>query len=102
MSTKHGAYLINPHGRRVHVLSHRVESLLKEGYQRAVEKPAADPADDAGEDGHGMDADAFEAQLEELTKAKIVEYAEEEFGLELSESSKKDELIAAVMEAAQS
>lgn len=90
--------LINKHGRRVHVVNARVEILLSQGYSLAPPAKAnhSEPPPKT-ESEPGLDADGLKAELEQLTKADIAMYALEHFSLELDETAKKDDLIAAVL-----
>jgi hypothetical protein len=65
----------------------------EETFGTAIKIPSAaapTPVDDADD----------EIDLENLTKAQLVELAAQRFGLALDQSSKKDDLIAAIVEAA--
>jgi hypothetical protein len=63
----------------------------------AQPKQAAAPVVDAGEDSS---SELSEAALFRMTKAELVDFGAEEYGLELDEDEmKKDDLVAAVLEA---
>ena len=66
--------------------------------QPVSEQLGGDPQGEAEE--VEVDGSVFRAALEKKTKAEIVALAKEEFGLELDEAKKKDELIEAVAAAA--
>jgi hypothetical protein len=63
-----------------------------------IEEPEED--DDEEADDAGTGAQSADVNLLAMTKADLVKYASETFGLELDAASKKEELIAAIQKAA--
>lgn len=66
----------------------------------ASAKPAMDSGDGSGDDGDNASEKVTKARLERMSKAELVDYAAETFGLALDEDEmKKGDLVAAVLEA---
>ena len=92
MTTKHSTDLINPHGRLVQVATERVATLLKAGFKRP-------PSAQKQTSGTSQEPTLVEF-LRSMTKPRICDFGFEEFDLDLDTSSKKEDLIAAILEAA--
>lgn len=65
-----------------------------------VEKPAAAAVVVADAGADGLSEEEFQTALNGKTKAQLVALAKSEFGKSLNESAKKEDLIAAIVEAA--
>lgn len=86
---KHGEFLINKAGVKVHVSIERVDGLLAQGFKHVEESPEDDATEETGE---------YIESLEKMTKRElIVEGAME--GLELDASHTKNIMIGLILKA---
>jgi hypothetical protein len=90
MAIEKSITLVNTFGREVKVDAGRKEYLMKQGFPLPTDKPAKKEEPAAADEA---------AELENMTKKELVQFAADALGIELNERDNKDELIEAILNA---